>query len=107
MRTSLFISCALLCASSLCLAQSGPEKGGREVQIWAGGRHSASGGRGDTGAFNDGLRYGWILTGPQLPGFLPGSFEYPVDPIPVFFVFQPPKTPDGMGIHHTGLHVKL
>src|SRR5258708_12192839 len=98
MRTSLFISCALLCASSLCLAQSGPEKGGREVQIWAGGGHSASGGRGDTGAFNAGLRYGWILTGPHLPGFLPGRFDYPVAARPVFFALQPPIPAHPVGL---------
>src|ERR1051326_3218782 len=61
MRTSHIIAYALLCVASLCFAQTGPEKGGHEVQIWAGGGHSVSGGRGDTSAFNAGLRYGWIL----------------------------------------------
>ncbi len=103
MRTSLIIACALLCASSLCFTQTGPEKGGHEVQIWTGGGHSVSGGRGDTSAFNAGLRYGWILTGPHLPGFLRGRFEYAVDAVPVFFVFQPANTAYGAGFDPIGL----
>jgi len=102
MRSSLLIV-ALLIASSLCCAQSGPEQGGHEVQIWAGGGHSVSGGRGDTGVFNAGLRYGWILTGPHLPGFLRGRLEYAVDVVPVFFVFQPANTAYGAGFDPLGL----
>jgi hypothetical protein len=97
MRTSLFIITVLLVAPSLCLAQTGPEQGGHEVQIWAGGGHSVSGGRGNTGVFNAGLRYGWILTRPHLPGFLRGRFEYAVDAVPVFVVFQPASTAYGVG----------
>jgi hypothetical protein len=97
MRSSLFICFALLVGSSACFAQVGPEQGGHELQIWAGGGHSVSGGRGDTGAFNAGLRYGWILTGPHLPGFLRGRFEYAVDAVPVFLVFQPSGTAYGAG----------
>jgi hypothetical protein len=102
MRSSLFIV-ALLIASSPCCAQSGPEQGGHEVQIWAGGGHSVSGGRGDTGVFNAGLRYGWILTGPHLPGLLRGRLEYAVDAVPVFFVFQPANTAYGAGFDPLGL----
>ncbi len=97
MRPSLLISCVVLLASALCFTQTGPESGGHEVQIWAGGGHSVSGGRGDTSAFNAGLRYGWILTGPHLPGFLRGRFEYAVDAVPAFFVFQPANTTYGVG----------
>ena len=97
MRSSILIIHALLIAASLCLAQTGPEKGGREVEIWTGGGHSVSGGRGDTSAFNVGLRYGWIITGPHLPSFLRGRFEYAVDAVPVFFVFQPANTAYGAG----------
>ena len=75
--------------SIFALPRPVPEKGSNEVQIWAGGGHSVSGGRGDTGAFNAGLRYGWVLTGPHLPSFLRGRFEYAVDAVPVFLVFQP------------------
>ena len=80
-----------------------PEKGTREVQIWTGGGHSVSGGRGDTGVFNAGLRYGWVLTGPHLPSFLRGRFEYAVDAIPLFLVFQPANTAYGVGIDPLGL----
>ena len=103
MRSSLLIPCLLLIASSLCGAQSGPEQGGHEVQIWAGGGHSVSGGRGNTGAFNAGLRYGWILTGPHLPSFLRGRFEYAVDAVPIFLIFQPANTAYGVGFDPLGL----
>ena len=103
MRSSLLIAAVLLIASSLCPAQPGPEQGGHEVQIWAGGGHSVSGGRGDTGVFNAGLRYGWILTGPHLRGFLRGRFEYAVDAVPVFLVFQPANTAYGVGFDPLGL----
>jgi len=93
----------LLLGSSLSLAQTGPEQGGHEVQIWAGGGHSVAGGRGNTGAFNAGLRYGWILSGPHLPSFLRGRFEYAVDAVPVFLVFQPANTAYGLGFDPLGL----
>ena len=103
MRSSLLISCTLLITSSLCLAQTGPEKGGHEVQIWAAGGHSVSGGRASTGVFNAGLRYGWILTGPRLPGLLRGRFEYAVDAVPVFLVFQPANIAYGVSFDPLGL----
>jgi len=98
----LFLSVALT-LPVLCAAQAAPEKGGREVQIWAGGGHSVSGGRGNTGVFNAGLRYGWVLTGPHLPGFLRGRFEYAVDAVPVFLAFQPTNTAYGVGFDPLGL----
>jgi lipid A 3-O-deacylase len=103
MRPPLFTITALLIASSVSFAQTGPEKSGHEVQVWAGGGHSVSGGRGNTGAFDAGLRYGWILTGPHLPGFLRGRFEYAVDAVPVFLVFQPTNTAYGVGFDPLGL----
>ena len=93
----------LLLASSFLTAQAAPEKGGHEVQIWAGGGHSVSGGRGDTAVFNAGLRYGWVLTDPHLPGLLRGRFEYAVDAVPVFFAFQPFNTAYGVGFDPLGL----
>jgi hypothetical protein len=85
------------------LDQAGPEEDGHEVQLWTGGGHSVSGGRGDTGVFNAGLRYGWIITGPHLPSFLRGRFEYAVDAVPMFFVFQPANTAYGVGFNPLGL----
>jgi len=102
MRVTAAFSIVLI-ASVLSLAQSGPEEGGHEVQIWAGGGHSVPGGTKDTSAFNAGLRYGWILTGEHLPGFLRGRFEYGVDAVPVFLVFQPANTAYGVGFDPLGL----
>jgi len=102
MRHRLFATLILLSAA-VCLAQAGPEQGGHEVQIWAGGGHSVPGGTKNTGAFNAGLRYGWILTAPHLPGFLRGRFEYAVDAVPVFFVLQPANTAYGVGFDPLGL----
>ena len=102
MRSSLFFLFLLLAAAA-CVAQAAPERGGNEIQIWAGGGHSVPGGTKNTAAFNAGLRYGWILTGPHLPGFLRGRFEYAVDAVPVFFVFQPANTAYGIGFDPLGL----
>jgi lipid A 3-O-deacylase len=90
-------------AAAVCFAQAAPEQGGHEVEIWAGGGHSVAGGRGDTGAFNAGLRYGWVITGLHLPGFLRGRFEYAVDAVPVFLIFQPANTAYGVGFDPLGL----
>jgi lipid A 3-O-deacylase len=87
----------VVAVSATCRAQSAPEQGGHEVQVWTGGGHSVSGGRGDTSAFNIGGRFGWIITGAHLPGFLRGRFEYAVDAVPLFLVFQPTNTAYGAG----------
>ena len=99
---SLFIVLFLFCAA-LAAAQVRPEDGGHEWQIWTGGGHSVSGGRGDTGVWNVGLRYGWILTRPHGPGFLKGRFEYALDAVPVFLVFQPANTAFGAGVNPVNL----
>jgi len=59
----------LLFSASLSWAQARIEDGGHEIQLWTGGGHSVSGGTSDTGVWNVGLRYGWILTRPHGPGF--------------------------------------
>ena len=102
MRSSLLLFWLLL-LPAFCIAQAAPEQGGREVQIWMGGGHSVPGGKKNTGAFNAGLRYGWILTGTHFPGFLRGRFEYALDAVPVFLVFQPANTAYGMGFDPLGL----
>jgi lipid A 3-O-deacylase len=84
-----------ICAS----AQSRLEDGGHELQVWTGGGHSVPGGTSDTGVFNVGLRYGWILTAPHGPGFLKGRFEYALDVVPAFLVFQPANTAYGAGFN--------
>ena len=102
-RRALLFSCLLFLGASMCAAQAAPEKGSHEIEVWAGGGHSVAGGRGNTGAFNAGLRYGWVLTGAHLPGFLRGRFEYAVDAVPVFLVFQPTGTAYGAGFDPLGL----
>ena len=92
-----------LCFVQTGLAQTGPEQGGHEIQIWTAGGYSVPGGTSDTGIFNAGLRYGWILTGPHLPGILRGRFEYAVDAVPVYVVFQPVNTAYGAGFNALGL----
>jgi hypothetical protein len=53
--------------------------------------------------WNVGVRYGWILTAPHGPGFLKGRFEYAVDAVPAFVVFQSRNTAYGAGINPLGL----
>lgn len=79
---------AILLLSSLAFGQARPEDGGHEIELWTGGGHSVPGGTSDTDVWNVGARYGWILTRPHGPGFLKGRFEYAVDIVPVFMVFQ-------------------
>jgi hypothetical protein len=99
----LLIALALLCLSSVTWAQARPEDGGHEIQIWTGGGHSVPGGTTDVNVWNVGLRYGWILTRPHGPGFLNGRFEYTLDAVPVFMVFQRYNTAYGAGFNPLGL----
>lgn len=93
----------LLLTFSCAWAEDRPEQGGRELQLWTGGGHSVPGGTKDTGVWNVGVRYGWILTEPHGPGFLSGRFEYAVDAVPAYLVFQPRNTAYGAGINPLGL----
>jgi lipid A 3-O-deacylase len=78
----------ILLLPTLAAAQSRPEDGGHEIALWTGGGHSVPGGTSNTSVWNVGARYGWILTRPHGPGFLNGRFEYAVDLVPLFIVFQ-------------------
>jgi Lipid A 3-O-deacylase (PagL) len=97
----------ILLMASACTARaqvsSGPEEGGHEVQVWAGGGHSVPGGTQNTEAFDAGLRYGWVITGAHWPGFLRGRFEYTVDAVPVYLIFQPANTAYAAGFDPLGL----
>ena len=97
------IAVALLFLSSVAWAQMRPEDGGREFQVWTGGGYSVPGGTSDTGVWNVGVRYGFILTRPHGPGFLNGRFEYVLDAVPVFLVFQRYNTAYGGGFSPLGL----
>jgi hypothetical protein len=100
MRTILLVVLFCGCAA---WAQDAPEKGGHEVEVWVGGGHSVSGGTRDTSVFNGSLRYGWVLTDLHGPSFLKGNFEYAVDAVPVFLVFQRANTAYGFGVNPLGL----
>jgi len=93
-----FLFYSLLHAGQL-RAQAGPEDGGHEVQVWTGGGHGLNGSTSDTGVWNLGLRYGWVVTGPIGPGPLRGRFEYAVDVVPAFVVTQRNGTAYGLGLN--------
>src|SRR6266480_1835224 len=84
-------------------AQGRPEQGATEIQIFTAGGHSVPGGRGDPGIWNAGLRYGWVLTEPHGPGFLVGRFEYAIEAVPAFLIFQPTSTAYGAGLNPLNL----
>jgi len=101
---------ALLAISLFCVlatpatrAQAGPENGGHELQVWTGGGHGLNGSSSDTGVWNLGFRYGWVLTDPVGPGPLRGRFEYAVDVAPVFLLTQPTGTAYALGLNPVGL----
>ncbi|MGH9679472.1 MAG: acyloxyacyl hydrolase [Candidatus Acidiferrales bacterium] len=101
---AVFLVCGLLLAGAhTAHAQEGPEKGGNELEIWAGGGHDSNGIITRTGMVNTGLRYGWILTELHGPSILRGQFEYAVDAVPMFLVFQPGGTAYGAGVVPLGL----
>ena len=102
MRTFLFFFFLFL-TSAFCLGQVAPEQGGHEIQLWTAGGYAVPGGTSDTGIFDLGARYGWVLSGPHLPGILRGRFEYVVDVVPVYVVFQPTNTAYGAGFDPLGL----
>ncbi len=93
---------AVLLGAPIAAAQDRPEEGGHELEVWTGGGPSVPGGTKDTGVFNAGVRYGWILTAPHGPGFLNGRFELALDAVPVFVVFQPANTAYGAGVNPVG-----
>jgi hypothetical protein len=98
-RNLVWMTIALLFGSLAPLrAQTGPEAGGHELQFWTAGGHGTNGVEQHTSVFLAGARFGWILTSPHGPGFLRGQFEYAVDAIPAFVVFQPTNTAYGVGL---------
>jgi hypothetical protein len=96
----LLVSVALVAGlGGIALSQEHPEEGGHEVQLWTGGGYTVPGGTKNIGVWNLGVRYGWILTRPHGPGFLKGRFEYALDAVPMFLVFQPANTSYGAGFY--------
>ena len=91
--SSAVIVTTVLCAAAFCApaarAQQGIQRGDTELRVWTGGGAGLNGVTRGYGVWNLGARYGWVLTDPFLPGPLRGRFEYAVDLVPVFAVFQP------------------
>src|SRR5258708_37637454 len=102
MKIPLLVSFAIFCCAG-AVAQAGPEQRATEHQVWTAGGHSVAGGRGSTGIWHAGLRYGWILTKPHGPGLLKGRFEYAIDAVPAYLVFQPANTAYGAGLNPVNL----
>jgi hypothetical protein len=80
-------------------AQSGRESSGHELEIWTGGGHGLNGSTSETGLWNVGARYGWIVTGFAGPGPLRGRFEFAVDVVPIFLITQRYGTAYGFGLN--------
>jgi lipid A 3-O-deacylase len=97
--TILLCGLFILLGASAGHAQSAPEKGSREIEVWTGGGYGVKGVAKNTGVWNAGLRYGWVLTDAHGPGVLRGRFEYAVDAVPVFWLFQPGGLAYGMGLN--------
>jgi hypothetical protein len=96
----LFFSGLLLAGlASPLRAQEGPQTDGNEIEFWTTGGHGTNGVTQHTGLWTAGFRYGWIITEPRGPDFLRGRFEYAVDAVPVFVVFQPTNTAYGAAIN--------
>jgi hypothetical protein len=79
--------------------QDGPQTDGNEVEFWTTGGHGTNGSTQHTGVWTAGFRYGWVITAPRGPGFLRGRFEYAVDAVPVFVLFQPKNTAYGAAVN--------
>ncbi len=97
------LAVVLLACSALAFGQTRPEDGGHEIQFWTGGGYSVPGGTSNTGVWNAGFRFGWILTQPHGPSFLKGRFEYAIDGVPAFLVFQRANTAYGAGFNPLNL----
>jgi lipid A 3-O-deacylase len=93
----------LLLNPSLAAAQAVPEPGASEIRVWTAGGYSVAGGRGNTGIWDAGLRYGWVLTGAHGRGLLRGDFEYAIDAVPVYAIFQPSGSTYGIGVNPLNL----
>jgi lipid A 3-O-deacylase len=100
-RTVLFL--AVLVAPFLLVpharAQSGPQAGGYDWQVWSGGGHAINGTQSSDTVANLGGRFGLILTDPHGPGFLRGRLEYAIDVVPLFLVSQKSGTAYGFGVN--------
>ncbi len=109
-RTFLLFSCFyswlfifLTPGTAFSQGESAPQQGSNEIQMWAAGGHSVAGGTSNTEVFDVGLRYGRVISDVHLPSFLRGRFEYTIDLVPVYLIFQPTNTAYGWGFTPLGL----
>lgn len=96
MRTCLLLFLVLFCIN---LAAQDVARGARETEFFIQGGHSVSGGRGDTGVFDAGARFGFGLFKAGK-----GSFQYELEAIPVYYIVQPGK--NAYGLSFTPFDVK-
>ncbi len=80
----LFLSISLAAQTSDSM-----KKGAWEFGIWTGGGTSVAGGTSDTQVWNAGLRAGYLFT---------DHFEYAVEAIPAYVIFQPLQDAYGVGL---------
>jgi hypothetical protein len=92
-------SVLLLVLSGGSLCAQDVTRGTRELEFFAQGGHSVSGGRGDTGVFNAGARFGFGLF-----DLARGSFQYELEAIPIYYISQPGK--NAYGLSFTPFDVK-
>jgi len=95
-----------LCATAAraqAISEWGPQHGDHEIQVWGGVGHAAPGGISNTGLWNAGVRYGWVLTDTIGQGVLRGRFEYTLDVVPAYLIFQPSGVVYGTGFNPLGL----
>jgi len=85
--------CLLFCSLFYCAqrAANSPSKDRRrrpEIQVWTGGGYTVPGGTKNTGVWNLGLRYGWVLC--RLTGRIPErKVRVRRRAVPMFLIFQP------------------
>jgi hypothetical protein len=97
----LLLSCGLFLLANMprAFAQDGPRADGNEIQFWTAGGHGTNGVTQHTGVWTAGFRYGWVITDPIGPKFMRGRFEYAVDAVPVFVIFQKTNTAYGVAVN--------
>ncbi len=82
------LACACLSVCAVAQTSNAIQKGTWELGIWTGGGTSVAGGTADTQVWNAGVRVGYLFT---------GHFEYAVDLIPAYLIFQPGEDAYGGG----------
>jgi lipid A 3-O-deacylase len=87
------LAAVVLCLSLCAVAQTAPsdviKKGTWELGVFTGGGTWAPGGTDKTNVWNAGLRVGYLFT---------DRFEYAVDLMPAYVVFQPTERAYGVGV---------